>query len=588
MSEAPKSILAARVTNIRARLIGSLLTILSLLLLTAILYSIALSRMNQAVVALEEEVVQANVLTTEQQAAAFAETEAARQAMQVVPMVWGVLIGAAVAGTTFVAIRSIAQPVERLTEAAIHLAAGHMEKRIHFERADEFGHLGAAFNEMADQLQASYTKLEQQVGERTQALQEANYALQRRAIQLETSAEVGRVITTIFDVNQLLHRTVELIRDRFGFYHAGIFLLDETEEWAVLREATGEAGAQMKAQGHRLAVGDTSMVGWTALHRQPRIALYAGQDMVRFANPLLPHTRSEMTLPLMIGDRLLGVLNVQSTEEAAFDEDDVRTLQSMTDQIAVAIENARRVSDETLLLEATSPIYRASRRLAQVTTIAEVADSIIASVAETGADGCTVVEFESSPDGEPEALLYRGVWRRDREPQFQPGTRLPITESPFPLEMVNTMWTVADVEQDKHLPQSARQVFIATGVRALTNIPLRAREKVIGQVVVLRATPGPFPDAALRLYEALSAQAAVALERAQLLKEAQRRAEQEQRARQMIDHIRRAVNIEQALQTTAEELSQAMRVPRVSIELSLEAPMHERTRLRKSQKTSEV
>jgi GAF domain-containing protein len=428
---------------------------------------------------------------------------------------------------------------------------------------------------LTQKMEAQRARLQEQVEERTTALQEANYALRQQAIQLEASAEVGRVITSIFDVDQLLRRTMELIRERFGFYHVGIFLLDEAGEWAVLREATGEAGAQLKAQGHRLAVGETSMVGWTALHRRSRIALDVGEDAVRFANPLLPYTHSEMTLPLMVGDRLLGVLNVQSAETAAFDKDDVKVLQSMANQVAVAIENAQRVSDETLLLEATSPIYRASRRLAQATTIGEVADSIIASVAETGADGCTVVEFEYSSTGEPEDLVYRGVWRRDREPQFQPGMRLPVTEGPFPFHIVSTLWTVADVEKDEHLPQRARQIFEATGARALVNIPLRAREKVIGQVVVLRATPGPFPDTALRLYEALSNQAAVALERGQLLEEAQRRAEQEQQARQMIDRIHRAMDIEQALQITAAELSQAMSVPHVSIELSLEAPMHE-------------
>jgi len=428
---------------------------------------------------------------------------------------------------------------------------------------------------LAQELGTQQTRLEEQIAERTRALQEANYALQRRAIQLEASAEVARAITSILDVDNLLRKAVDLIRDHFGFYHAGIFLLDEVGEWAILREATGEAGAKMKAQGHRLAVGDTSMVGWTALHHQPRIALDVGEDAIRFANPLLPYTRSEMTLPMMIGDQLLGVLNVQSTEEAAFDEDDVRVLQSMANQVAVAIENAQQVSDDAALLETTSPIYRVGRRLTTATATNEVANAIIASIAETGADGCLVVELEFSPDGEPEALLYRGVWRRDREPQFQPGTRLPITESPFPLEMVNTLWTVADVEQDGHLPQSARQVFIATGVRALANIPLRARGKVIGQVVVLRVTPGPFSNAALRLYEVLSGQAAVALERAQLLERAQQRAEREQQARQTIDHIRRTVDIEQALQTTAQRLSQAMGVPHVSIEVSLEAPKHE-------------
>jgi DNA-binding LacI/PurR family transcriptional regulator/GAF domain-containing protein len=414
--------------------------------------------------------------------------------------------------------------------------------------------------------------LVREVEERRQALQEANYALQHRAIQIETSAEVGWAITSIFDIDQLLQRTTELISDRFGFYHVGIFLIDDSGEWAVLREATGDAGAQMKAEGHRLAVEDTSMVGWAAAHRQPRIALDVGEDAVRFAHPLLPYTRSEMTLPLMVGDRLLGVLNVQSTEEAAFDQDDVRTLQAMANQVAIAIENARRISDEAALLEATSPVYRASRLLTTATTTAEVADAIIASVGETDVDGCLVVRFEFSPAGEPEALLYLGVWRRDREPQFQAGLRLPIAESPFPLEMVSTLWTVADVNKDDRLPRSARVVFQATGARALVNIPLRSGERVIGQVVVLRATPGPFPESDLRLYEVLSDQAAVALERAELLERAQRRAEQEQQAREMVDRIRRAVDLEQALEAAAEEISRAMGVPHVSIDLSLEAP----------------
>ncbi|MEA3340470.1 MAG: GAF domain-containing protein, partial [Chloroflexota bacterium] len=119
-------------------------------------------------------------------------------------------------------------------------------------------------------------------------------------------------------------------------------------------------------------------------------------------------------------------------------------------------------------------------------------------------------------------------------------------------------------------PQSARQVFLATDARALVNIPLRSGEDVIGQVVVLRTTPGPFSDSALRLYEVLSDQAAVALERAQLVERAQRRAKRERMTLQIVDRVRRAVDVEHVLQITAEQLSQAMEVPHVSIELSLE------------------
>lgn len=459
---------------------------------------------------------------------------------------------------------------ERFTMIVEPLASG--ENSLGFVVFEAGPLQGEIYSALRGQLSSSIqgALLVQAVEERTRSLQEANYALQRRAIHLETSAEVTQAITSIFDLDQLFRKAVNLIRDRFGFYHAGIFLIDESGEWAVLREATGEAGAQMKAMGHRLAVAETSMVGWTALHRKPRIALYAEEDAVRYANPLLPYTRSEMTLPMMVGGRLLGVLNVQSTEEAAFDDDDVRALQTMANQVAVAIENARRISDETRLLEAASPIYRLSRSLARATTVSEVAESIISSIAETGADGCTVVEFEFSPTGEPIALLYRGVWRKDREVQFKPGMRLPIAESPFPIELVTRLWVVTDVESDERLPESARRVFTETGVMALVNIPLQGRDRIIGQVVVLRDTPGPFSEADLRLYEAISDQAAVAMERAYLWEEAQRRAEYERLLRQATDRIRRAINVERALQTAAQELANMTKVPQVSIELGIQ------------------
>jgi signal transduction histidine kinase len=201
---------------------------------------------------------------------------------------------------------------------------------------------------------------------RDRALGEADYRLRWQASRLEVCAKVGRIITSILDLDQLLRQTVDLIRDCLGFYHAGIFLLDESGEWAVLREATGEAGAQMKAQGYRLAVDETSMVGWTALHRQPCVTLDVGESAVRFNNPLLPHTRSEMTLPLMVGERVLGVLNVQSTEEAAFDEDDVRVIQSVADQVAVAVENARQHAETAESARAHATEQEAARRLREM------------------------------------------------------------------------------------------------------------------------------------------------------------------------------------------------------------------------------
>jgi GAF domain-containing protein len=129
----------------------------------------------------------------------------------------------------------------------------------------------------------------------------------------------------------------------------------------VLRAATGAAGRALQERGHKLDVGGESMVGTATATRQPRIALDVGQEPVRFANPLLPNTRSEIALPLLIGDRVLGALDVQSTQEAAFDEASVAVLQSMADQVAVAIANAQSFETIQRALETTTRLYEASR-----------------------------------------------------------------------------------------------------------------------------------------------------------------------------------------------------------------------------------
>ncbi|MGC9081723.1 MAG: GAF domain-containing protein [Anaerolineae bacterium] len=195
-------------------------------------------------------------------------------------------------------------------------------------------------------------ELEKRVEERTRELaetslrlQEANRDLARRTAQLEAASAVARRAAEIHAVDALLNETVRLISDRFGFYHAGIFLIDEAREYVVLRAASSEGGQRMLARGHRLAVGEEGIVGYVAGTGKPRIALDVGEDAVFFSNPDLPHTRSEMALPLKVGEQVIGVLDVQSVEPSAFTDEDVTVLQTMADQIALAIENARLLAE---------------------------------------------------------------------------------------------------------------------------------------------------------------------------------------------------------------------------------------------------
>ncbi|MBN1922625.1 MAG: response regulator [Anaerolineae bacterium] len=227
------------------------------------------------------------------------------------------------------------------------------------ERAEAF--LGGEKEELQDDsYRAEYQglvtqRLEQKVRELTQALEEntrlsrQNQELlvksQRRARLLEAAARVSQSITSILDLNALLNATVDIICEEFGFYYAGVFLTDETGEIAVLHAGHGEAGAQLLAQSHGLPLTGASMIGAAIQSRQARIALDVGEEKAHFRNPLLPLTRSEMALPLLVGDAAIGALTVQSTEERAFSEDDITALQTMADQLAIAIKNARLLHD---------------------------------------------------------------------------------------------------------------------------------------------------------------------------------------------------------------------------------------------------
>ncbi|MEW5956230.1 MAG: GAF domain-containing protein [Chloroflexota bacterium] len=172
----------------------------------------------------------------------------------------------------------------------------------------------------------------------------------RRATLLQAGAEVSRNITSILDLDVLLASTVYIICEEYGFYYAGIFLVDETPDengksWAVLKAGRGEAGRKMVTEGHKLEVGGNSMVGAAIAHKEARIALDVDVEQVWYPNPFLLATRSEMALPLIIKGKAIGALTVQSKEETAFSEDDISSLQGMADQLAVAINNARLLQD---------------------------------------------------------------------------------------------------------------------------------------------------------------------------------------------------------------------------------------------------
>lgn len=201
-----------------------------------------------------------------------------------------------------------------------------------------------------------------QLGDANRRLRTQSQALERRAGQLSVSAEVARVAATLHDLPELLDTTVKLISERFGFYHAGIFLLDEFGEWAVLRAANSSGGQRMLARNHRLRVGQQGIVGFVTATGQPRIALNVGEDVVHFRNPDLPETQSEMAVPLRRRTGIIGALDVQSKEVNAFTDDDIATIQTLADQLAVAIDNAQLFQETQRNIEELRLLQREARQ----------------------------------------------------------------------------------------------------------------------------------------------------------------------------------------------------------------------------------
>lgn len=184
--------------------------------------------------------------------------------------------------------------------------------------------------QLAEKFESEKEELENQTG-----------AIEYRLNQTRSAVEITRIMGAILDPRELLQQVADLVQDRFDLYYVGIFTIDERRRYAQLRAGSGQAGKLMLADGHQLAVGGSSMVGWATAHGESRIALNVDHEAVRFRNPHLPLTRSELALPISIGDQTVGAISVQSSQSEAFDDEDIAMLQSIADSLGVAFDNAR-------------------------------------------------------------------------------------------------------------------------------------------------------------------------------------------------------------------------------------------------------
>ncbi|MBN1179288.1 MAG: HAMP domain-containing protein [Anaerolineae bacterium] len=236
--------------------------------------------------------------------------------------------------------RQVTRPIVRLTESTLSLASGNLSERVEIASRDEIGILAYVFNRMAADLETLYNDLEEKVAQRTRLLQQANYQIQRRAIQMLASVEVGQAITSILDSGRLLDEVVRLVRDRFVYSYAAIYTLNEETQCLDLRASAGVASPH---HGAHVRLDAQNPVGRAFRETDP--VLEDHEQAVPVGPPAVT-TRFEVALPLRMGYRTTGVLDVQSTEPEGFDKDDVSILQNVAYQVTVALENARAYAVE--------------------------------------------------------------------------------------------------------------------------------------------------------------------------------------------------------------------------------------------------
>jgi GAF domain-containing protein/HAMP domain-containing protein len=259
------------------------------------------------------------------------------------------LLATTLAGVVLVQlINRTVQPINMLTETAVELAGGNLESRAAVNSKDELGTLASAFNRMADRLREMIGTLEERVAERTHSL--------------ELAAEVGRSVSQVRDLDTMLREAVEIIRTRFNLYYVQVYLANPTQTTLTLRSGTGTVGAELTARGHSLPINTNSINGRAVVEKQPVIISDTAASASFRPNALLPDTRSEMAVPLIINNRVVGVLDMQSDRPGALSQEILPAFEALAGQLAVAIQNANLLEEAE---QARAEVEQQAARLSQ-------------------------------------------------------------------------------------------------------------------------------------------------------------------------------------------------------------------------------
>lgn len=435
-------------------------------------------------------------------------------------MIIGAIGGAMVAG------RITLPPVEVLANSGNPAQWGVASLVMLFTISITASSLYAILREMSTSLleQEQLTqKLEIEQDSLEQRVQERSADLKKRVEQFEIASQVARDISSETSLERLLSGAVNQIRDRFGFYHVGVFVNDERGEYTLLQAATGEAGRLMLERGHRLKIGEIGIVGYVAGRGEARIASNVSGDAVHYKNPILPDTRSEMALPLRTGDRTIGALDVQSVAENAFTQEDTRILQIIADQLAIALIKTQQV-------QALRQSVEEMETNAQVTT----------------------------------QKAWRTHLRNTHQKAAYHYHNASLDSQVEPSDQANEALARGQaVLRTNEIDEQGRPITVLA-------VPIKLRNQVLGVVDIRFASANVSRDL-IALIEGTVSRLAVSLENARLLEEIQLHAERERLVGEISSKVRAAPDVDSVLRIAIQEIGQSLGVSEVMVQLKKDA-----------------
>jgi PAS domain S-box-containing protein len=378
----------------------------------------------------------------------------------------------------------------------------------------------------------------------------------RRAQQLQTASEIARDTTGSLETHQILRNAVNLIRERFDYYHASVFLIDPTGRYAVLQEASGKVGETMKKIGHRLEVGSSSLVGRATAEAKPVVVNDTPSHPNYYPNPLLPETRSEIVVPLKIGSRVLGALDVQSNRINAFSPEDTHTLEILADQLSIALENANLFSKTQDQIAKQKLLRQLTLAASSASDLDEALQNIVASLNQSLEETRVSVYFTGVAD----TLEIRASAGYDYE--HKPADQIKFGEGIIgnAASSRKPVLYLQNVAESTDFPNGS-------DIPSVLAVPILYLDDLLGVLTLESSRPMAFDETDQEMMSSLGDSIGVVIANIRLLIQIRNQMELQQKLFDISGKIRQSVDVETILRTTAQEIGATLGFSEVVVEL---------------------